>query len=282
MSTRLTIGKFSQITMLSVKTLRRYHEAGLLEPADVDSGSGYRYYSPTQVPTAQVIRRFRDLGMPVREIAEIVNNADLDHRNTLITQHLDRLQGQLADTQAAVTALRQLLQPSAPPIAIDYRTQPSTVVAAIRASIDLDELLHWYSDAMDELNLTLDRHDLTPAGPAAGLFDHELFTDEHGEATVFVPIQHPPAEGRVRPLVLPISDFAVTVHHGSHDDIDITYGKLGSYVTEHALAVAGPLRETYLCGPRDTADAGAWRTEIGWPVFRTAVSNSATSSSGSS
>jgi DNA-binding transcriptional MerR regulator len=273
MGTRLTIGEFSAITMLSVKTLRRYHDAGLLEPAEVDSGNGYRHYSPTQVPTAQVIRRFRDLGMPVRDVAEIVNNADLDQRNALITQHLDRLQGQLAHTQAAVNSLRQLLQPSAPPIVIDYRTRPSTVVAAIRASVDLDELLEWYSDAMDELSQTLRRHDLMPSGPAAGLYDHELFTDEHGDATVFVPVDHPPVEARVQPFVLPSSDFAVTVHQGSHDDIDITYGKLGSYVAEHALAVGGPMQETYLCGPRDTDDDGAWRTESSWPVFRTAVSH---------
>ena len=65
----LSIGEFSQITHLSVKTLRRYHEAGLLQPAEVDPHTGYRYYATTQVPTAQVIRRFRELGMPVREVA---------------------------------------------------------------------------------------------------------------------------------------------------------------------------------------------------------------------
>jgi hypothetical protein len=32
----LSIGDFSQITHLSVKTLRRYHEAGLLQPAEVN------------------------------------------------------------------------------------------------------------------------------------------------------------------------------------------------------------------------------------------------------
>jgi hypothetical protein len=40
-------------------------------------------------------------------------------------------------------------------------------------------------------------------------------------------------------------------------------------VTRHALAVEGPLREYYLVGPHDTADASAWRTEIGWPIFQT-------------
>ena len=59
MATELTIGAFSRITHLSVKTLRHYHEWGLLEPATVDPDSGYRLYSPAQVPAAQVIRRFR-------------------------------------------------------------------------------------------------------------------------------------------------------------------------------------------------------------------------------
>lgn len=32
-----------------------------------------------------------------------------------------------------------------------------------------------------------------------------------------------------------------------------------------------PDRDTYLVGLRDTADPSAWRTEIGWPVFRVAT-----------
>ena len=68
MAAALTIGEFSRITHLGIKTLRRYHEAGLLEPAHVDQHTGYRYYSLDQVPTAQVIHRFRELGMPVREV----------------------------------------------------------------------------------------------------------------------------------------------------------------------------------------------------------------------
>ena len=164
MSARLTIGEFSGITLLSIKTLRHYHEAGLLQPAHVDPNTGYRYYSTAQVPTAQVIRRFRDLGMPVRAVAEILGTEDLDARNTLIAQHLDQLQGQLAQTQAAVTALRELLMPSAPPIAIEFRDQPSTTTAAIRATVELGDLLDWYSDAMDEL----DRRDRRRGHHASG------------------------------------------------------------------------------------------------------------------
>jgi len=40
----LAIGEFSRMTHLSVRTLRRYHEVGLLEPEVVDPFTGYRYY----------------------------------------------------------------------------------------------------------------------------------------------------------------------------------------------------------------------------------------------
>jgi DNA-binding transcriptional MerR regulator len=265
----LTIGDFSQITHLSVKTLRRYHEAGLLEPEAVDPYTGYRYYSTAQVPTAQVIRRFRDLGMPVREIGAVLATEDPDARSALIAGHLARLEEQLDRTRAAVASLRRLLRPAVPPIEVELRAVPAATVAAVRASVDHDEVLGWYDGAMAELERVL--RGATRTGPCGGLYDNELFTEEHGDAVVFVPVAEPPTNGRVHPFVVPEAELAVTVHHGPHDDIDVSYGALGTYVAEHALAVAGPVREYYLVGPRDTGDAASWRTEIGWPVFRTSA-----------
>ena len=46
MENLVTIGRFAEAARLSQKALRLYAESGLLEPAWVDPGSGYRYYSP--------------------------------------------------------------------------------------------------------------------------------------------------------------------------------------------------------------------------------------------
>jgi len=48
-----------------------------------------------------------------------------------------------------------------------------------------------------------------------------------------------------------------------------SYGALATHVTQHALAVEGPIREYYLSGRHNTPDESAWRTEIGWPIFQT-------------
>ena len=57
----LTVGDFSRATNLSGTTLRHYHHVGLLKPTAVNPDTGYRYYPAGQIPTAQVIRRVRDL-----------------------------------------------------------------------------------------------------------------------------------------------------------------------------------------------------------------------------
>jgi DNA-binding transcriptional MerR regulator len=264
----LSIGDFSRITHLSVKTLRHYHEAGLLEPAQVDPDTGYRYYCTAQVPTAQVIRRFRDLGVPVREVGALLAAAPAD-RGALLTAHLHRLEDQLAETRAAVVALRRLLDPADAPIEVELRAVPAFPAAAVAATVDLSDVLAWYAEAMADLDRTLRAQHRVPTGPCGGLYENALFTEERGHAVVYVPVADPPRDGPVEPFVVPAAELAVTVHHGPHDDIDVSYGRLGRHVAENALAVAGPVRETYLVGPRDTPDATAWRTEIGWPVFRT-------------
>src|ERR1700680_943573 len=133
----LSIGEFSQITHLSVKTLRHYHDAGLLDPAQVDPHSGYRYYETTQIPTAQVIRRLRDLGMPVREVGEVLATTDPDARGALIATHLHRLENELVRTREAVASLQRLLQPATEELQVELRDEPATNVAAISAAVDL-------------------------------------------------------------------------------------------------------------------------------------------------
>jgi effector-binding domain-containing protein len=63
----------------------------------------------------------------------------------------------------------------------------------------------------------------------------------------------------------------VITHVGTPAEIDRAYGALAAYVAEHALAIDGPLREYYVIGSHETPDESAWRTEIGWPIFRTSA-----------
>jgi len=148
--------------------LRHYHRIGLLEPADVDPMTGHRRYTTDQIPTAQVIRRFRSLEMPLEEIHAVITTPDLAARNELIASHLTRLEATLARTQAAAASLRDLLEPpiDAARVAIEHRRMPATAAAAVSEVIDVRDASAWYQGALGELHALLAAQKITPAGPA--------------------------------------------------------------------------------------------------------------------
>ncbi len=273
MSPALTIGDFSKATHLSIRTLRHYHQIGLLAPTDVDPETGYRRYAAEQIPAAQVIRRFRTLDMSLDDIQAVLRTPDLRTRDHLIAAHLARMEADLARTQQAVASLRDLLEHGTTAAVIGHRSAHATPAAAISDDVGIADAMLWYQGALGELRATLAAQGVRVDGPAGGMFADELFADEHGRATIFIPCygQVRPM-GRVEPATVPAAELATIVHSGPHGDIDRAYGALGAHVAAHELGVDGPLREYYLVGPGDTLDEGAWRTEIGWPVFATGTS----------
>ena len=97
-----------------------------------------------------------------------------------------------------------------------------------------------------------------------------LFSEGRGRATVFIPCD--PALrtlGRIDTVVIPPVELATTIHVGTQAEIDRAYGALAAHVAHHAVSVDGPIREYYLVDAHVDPDPARWRTQIGWPIFRT-------------
>jgi DNA-binding transcriptional MerR regulator len=274
MAARVAIGDFSRMTHLSVTALRHYHEVGLLHPAEIDPDSGYRFYAPEQVQLAQVIRRFRDLGMPLDEIRDVLHAPDAAARNQVIVTHMQRMESQLAATQSVVASLRSLLERSPTSIAVSHRVVSSTWAVAICGEVSFAGLDSWLGAAQREIDAVLAAAAAPPAGPRGALYSAEFFQLEAGDVTAYVPVSDDlPTSGRAQMLEIAAAELAVAVHCGSHGDLDQTYGALGTYVAEREIGVEGPIREHYLVTEFDTGDESSYVTEVCWPVFQTTPSS---------
>src|SRR6476619_1056635 len=121
------------MTYHSVKALRHYHDVGLLEPVAVDPATGYRRYAASQVGTAQAIRRFRDVDMPIDEVRQVLRATDDGVRQQVIVEHLERLRRQLEQTQLSVASLQALLADPRPARAdVELRAVPALTVLSRR------------------------------------------------------------------------------------------------------------------------------------------------------
>ena len=264
---RLTIGAFARLTHLSIKTLRYYHEIGLIAPAVVDPDSGYRYYRPGQAQDAQLVRRFRDLGMPVADVKAVLVAPDPAARDAILAGHLDRLRDQLKQTEAAVDSLRRMLDHTSAPAAIEERMLTGMTTVSLAAHMDRAEVAAWWWDALSSLRAIAAKAGLEQTGPAGGLYDDELFTDDAGHARVYLPVRESPSlDGTGARWDLPAGRFAVALHAGPHRDVDRTYAALGTFAAGLGRDGTGPVREVYLTDPFDTPDLTQWRTEVCWPL----------------
>jgi DNA-binding transcriptional MerR regulator/effector-binding domain-containing protein len=263
----VSIGEFSKMTFLSVKTLRHYHEEGLLEPARVDPSSGYRFYHASQVATAQVIRRFRDLDLPIERLRAFLDAPDETARNQVIVDHLDKMSAQLAETRATVESLRRMLVSDGSEFPVAYRTEPAATAIAITARVTGADVVGWWLESFRTLHRALRVGGAIRTGLDGALFPTEFFTDEVAELVAFVPVEVVPSRlpAGVTAYVVPAARVAVTEFDGPPLDLDRAYGALGRWVVNQASSSDGPVRERY-APTGDPDDLLSHTTEVCWPV----------------
>jgi Cu(I)-responsive transcriptional regulator len=109
----VNIGTVADMTGISAKMVRHYESLGLLPPITRTDG-GYRQYSQADVHTLRFIKRSRDLGFSMAEIAELVALWQNRRRASasvkrIAQQHMDELAQRIQAMQAMQRSLRQLL-----------------------------------------------------------------------------------------------------------------------------------------------------------------------------
>ena len=264
----LSIGDFSRLTHVSVKALRHYHDLDLLCPARIDPASGYRFYATAQAPTAQLIRRFRDLGMPLDQVKVVLDATDPAVRDEVIAHHLRSMERQLEQTKTAVTSLRQLLEGGGSPAPnVAFQTLTGTPALLVKERVAWGaETGVWLRDTFTDLRRELGSDADLRGGPDGALYSAEFFESHVGEVTAFIPLR---ASAGRSAGELPGGPMAVAVHRGLFSELDRTYTALGSFVAEQGLGshTRTAIRENYLVSGFDTDDEHGLVTEVCWPVL---------------
>lgn len=82
-----TVKEVSELTGISIRTLRYYDEIDLLKPAKVTE-AGYRLYDESSLKNLRQIMFFREMEVPLSEIKVIMKDSESDNRKILETQKM--------------------------------------------------------------------------------------------------------------------------------------------------------------------------------------------------
>lgn len=246
------IGQFSKMAGLSIKTLRFYHESGVLEPASVDSDSGYRYYSMEQVETARGIKVLRELEFPIREISAILAEADSDEGLVALLQtRREQMQKTLNEGRQRLALLDQIIameqQGAAQFEGAQFEVVEKTLEPQLIASIRHQGSYADSSRLFPRIGRSFGRH--LAGKPLILCWDKE-YKESDADFEVAFPVKKGGSKSGIQVYELAGGAACTLLHRGPYSEIHRSYRKLFGYISRKREAeVRSPTREVYLKGP---------------------------------
>jgi len=184
----LSIGEFSAATQLSPKALRLYDEQRILQPARILSSSGYRYYGNDQVALGRLIRKLRDMNLPLADVTRFVQ-ADRRGAEHVLIQFAGELDRRYARDKRTLQTALLLLRASKPSdsIAVVERTRPAMTVVVYPFMADR---LHFYERLRSERETAAAA--LTSAGLRPELLSYcrliNPLSDDEAQVELLIPV----------------------------------------------------------------------------------------------
>ena len=264
----LKIGEFSSLVHVSIRTLRHYDELGLLRPAHIDSESGYRYYSVSQLPRLYRILALRDLGFPLDRIggalAEGISAEAL--RGMLLLREVEQ-QKQVEEETERLNRLQAVLSL----IEKEGRLTSDVVLKDVAPQwiVSLREHIPAYrvvGQLIGRLHALLGP--LAGQGMGVGLLHDPEYQEENVDVEAGVYLKHPAeVKAPLRCYQLPAVTVASVVHRGAFSRIGEAYMDLLGWVEANGYHLWGPSRELFLhVNPPASRDDRSNVTEIQVPV----------------
>lgn len=256
---------------LSLGSLRHYEELGLVIPERVDPESGYRYYSVRQFEALNTIRYLRALDMPLKEIADFLNNRDVGRiKDKLLAQketvrakaaELRRIERKIDNRLKAITDAENSEFDK-----IQLVEKPACRVVKLNGSLkfrnflDMEEPIRRLEQSQSEAVVFLGK---VGVGISA---EHLKNRRYEGYDNVFLILDDEDKfDGKTENL--PESLCLTVRFHGSHDQSPVQYRKLAEYADVHALEICDSSREITMIDYGITNDEEKFVTEISIPVI---------------
>jgi len=264
----LLISEFARAGNVTIRALRFYDEVGLLSPAHVGPENGYRRYSPSQFAQLNQIQAFKDMGVSLQEIRELLQRrlapqelrAVLEERREVLRKRVRDDAGRLERIEARLNSISAGGPQSHPTIML-RRTLGQSVVS-------LREKLQNY-DQVDELFKILERRvDPRVLYDQRGAIFHRCL-EGNGEidCEAFRFLKHTVAAiPGLKVYESQPTRVAFTYYYGSEDSICTTYQSMTGWIAAQGYRLSAAKREIYWPAPEKSETSSL--TEIQFPITR--------------
>lgn len=263
----LSIGHFSKICMVSVKTLHHYDKIGLIHPYEVDPFTGYRYYDESQISVMLLICCLKRYGLALTDIRELISGEDKRVLFSKLKTQRSILQERISETAMILGDLERHLQDFErtgdimsyqSKYAIGLEETTDRAILSSRQNMSVDEFGTYYGRLFEKV----EREKLASDGTTMAIYHDEEFNHDCNDTELAIGLRD--ASQATRTLQGGLC--AVTTHRGAYSTLSDAYGALTKWIGEKGYEINGSPYEIYLKTQFDHLPAEQWETKIYFPV----------------
>lgn len=260
----LPIGEFSQMCMVTAKTLRHYDGIGLLKPARYQAETGYRYYDASQLKDMQFIRKLKNYGFSLEEIKELLH-ADSTALKKAMEKKLAFLAAEIEWQKSLLSLMKKDICNlekgmdfmNIEKMDIKLVETMDTNIVSVRENIairDFDKLFAKLINLMEQTGAAC-------AGGLLAIYHSPEFDPEETDLELGFPVTAASDHTRT----LKGETCAAAVHKGEYSKLHETYSRLGAWVDSRGYSIFAPPYEIYLNDPREVPP-DQLLTEVYFPI----------------
>ena len=247
---RFTIGEFSRITSLSIKTLRLYHEKDLLLPAEVDKFTGYRYYNQANYETARSIKILKNFDFTLAEIKEMLEECDdeadlLPQLQVKLKEVQHKMQRYLEISRSLediITFEREHAMNGKQEFEVEEKQVDTLLIAGYRMKGQYQDVGKGFA----RLGKALGRY---INGKAMTLYYDCEYKEDGADFEPCFPVRKGSDSDGISVRELKGGKGITLIHKGPYESLSESYKKLFAYINEKGIKTILPSREVYLKGP---------------------------------
>jgi DNA-binding transcriptional MerR regulator len=245
-----SIGEFSRITALSIKTLRLYHEKELLVPAEVDKFTGYRYYNESNYETARSIKILKDFDFTLAEIKEMMQDFDdeaelipqLQEKLKAVQQKIQRYHEISQSLEDVIKFEREHAMNEKQEFQVEEKQIDTLLIAGYRMKGRYDEIGKGFA----KLGKVFGRH---INGKAMSLYYDCEFKEDGADFEPCFPVRKGTDSDGISVRELKGGKAVTLIHQGQYELLNESYKKIFAYINAKGYKTKLPSREVYLKGP---------------------------------
>lgn len=246
-----SIGEFSRIVSLSIKTIRFYQEKGLLAPSYVNPTTGYRYYNACGVERARIIATLREYDFPLDEIAAMLSGSQdetdllgwLERRRAALAGKLAADQARLARLDLVIVQKREAIKMAQEAtFEVEEKDIPAQLIVGCRMRAKYQECGRGFAELARLFGPQI-------AGPGICLYYDEEYVEEDADYECCFPVTAPVSREGIESRLLPGGRFACVTHQGPYEELGRSYEKICAYLGDKGINSPAPSRQVYLKGP---------------------------------